>query len=354
MTNVRAFNGLLKVTTTYFLSLILGVLVGLVSWLYVQRLVVKPSLPPVRPVPTAEVGPVTPSNPTLPRLSDNKKPPVKKPGKLVKTNVQKTKVSSGKGDSRKQPQRGGTAFANNPSPNLPVRVTNTGEQDNQTNSTTAAQPAEPIRPEPVPMTNELSISVPPADLNPNQLIRNRDFGSPNASDKMPDDWQQFHTGGVQTVTIKKGGDIPTALSGNVVLLDGVEKNKYYPGIYQIVDCPKGVYAFEVKLCYMHYDKKDTKRVRAIRVRLDLVDVKGKVVVDVGNGLWQRLDPSPNGKLKSGWIYDSLEADFSKFRSECDSGLCRLRISITADSDFGRVTNGEGLYIDSVELWTKPR
>lgn len=352
MTNVRAFNGLLKVTTTYFLSLILGVLVGLVSWLYVQRLVVKPSLPPVRPVPTAEVGPVTPSNPTLPRLSDNKKPPVKKPGKLVKTNVQKTKVSSGKGDSRKQPQRKQPVARNNQPPKVP---NNTGEQDTATNPP-EVQTDEPMKPESVPVTKapDTAITVPPEVFNPVQLIRNRDFGSPNASDKMPDDWQQFHIGGVQTVTIKKGGDIPTALSGNVVLLDGVEKNKYYPGIYQVVDCPKDVYAFEVKLRYMHYDDEDTKRVRAIRVRLDLVDVKGKVIVDVGNGLWQRLDPSPNGKLKSGWIYDSLVADFSKFRSEYDSGLYRLRISITADSDFGRVTNGEGLYIDSVELWTKPR
>lgn len=351
MTNVRRYDGIFGVTATYLLSLFLGILVGLVSWYYVQRLVVKHKTRPVEPVSIAEVGPVREDNATSLPKNENKKPLLTTPGKPVQANSQKTNVSSSKRDSQKQSQRQQPVARNNQPPNLSEPPKNAEKLATTTNPS-EVQTEEPMKQDPVSLTVVPDTAL-PAVVNPVQLIRNRDFGSPNASDKMPDDWQQFHIGGVQTVTIKKDGDIPTALSGNVVLLDGVEKNKYYPGIYQIVDCPQGVYAFEVKLCYMHYDKKDTKRVRAIRVRLDLVDVKGKVVVDVGNGLWQRLDTVPNGKLKSVWENISLLADFSNFRSEFDSGLYRLRISIAADSDFGRVTDGEGLYIDSVELWTKP-
>jgi hypothetical protein len=303
-------------------------------------------------VPTAEVGLVTPSNPTLPSLIHKIKPPAKEPGKLVKENGQNTKVRSGKVDSRKRRQPKQPVAQNNQPPKDPVRVSSTDEHATTTNPL-GPQTTEVTSEEHVPLTvvPETARMVPPTDINPVQLIRNSDFGSPNASDKMPDDWQQFHIGGVQTVTIKTRGDIPNANSGNVILLDGVEKKKYYPGVYQLVDYPSHVYTFEVLLRFMHYDDEDTKRIRTFTVMLDVIDSNGNVVA---NGLTRHVTPAPNGKDEDKWITETFEATFEQIKSQIDNGAYRLRIGVRTKSDFGRVTNGEGLYIDSVELWTKPR
>lgn len=354
MNNVRPINGITKVTTTYLMSLLLGIFVGLVVWAYVQQRFVEQSTHHSNPIKPVEVGAVLQSNPTLPMVVEHSKSPVKTEKTATKPILQRRRKTVRRHDPvQRQPSR--PKGSSDAKPKIPIRVTNESEQPTASNPTSEAQTAAATSHEPDPLSQvpDTTSTVPLVVAAPIQLIRNSDFDSPDASDKMPDAWSQFHIGGVQTVTIKTHGDIPTSSSGNVVLLDGVEKNKYYPGIYQIVDCPKNVYKFEVKLRYMHYDKKNTKRVRALRVSLDLVNVKSDPIVDERNGVSHRLITVPNGKLKSGWENFSYLADFSNFRSEYDSGLYRLRISIAADSDFGRVTDGEGLYIDSVELWTKP-
>jgi hypothetical protein len=204
------------------------------------------------------------------------------------------------------------------------------------------------------VTNGLSLSASA------QMLANSDFNTVGAADQ-PSSWSNFIGSDPGAATVKTSGDIPTANTGKVLLIDAGPSSGTFPGIYQNVTVktetdalyngssttPCLMYLCRVGL--MHYEQANSSRKRPVSIRVKAGNVSGSFVQIDGAAVSTQFDVRGNDKNKSNWVVIDVIADFRDFKSQLGNSSS-IQVEVQADADFGDLTRGEGLYVDYVTLY----